>query len=309
MMLAVAPAVLTQKTRGLYPAPEAILSCAVEGTLTDFDSAMRNESRYLARLMTGQVARNMITAFFFNLNAIKSGASRPKDVPKWKASRVGILGAGMMGAGIAWANASRRIPCVLKDVTLDQAEKGKAYSAKLLDKRIKQGSTDAAGASQTLALIKPSASADELAGCDLIVEAVFENRELKAQAKEAEPKLAQTDFASNTSTLPITGLVQASKTARSFRRPAFLLAGGQDATGRDHRRQETWTHPRARLRLCAADRQTRPATARAVFTSRVFGTWVSEGRAMLRGIPAPVIEMRAPRACRWGRSPSRTRCR
>src|SRR5450759_4474014 len=200
-------------TASIMPAPEAILSCAVEGTMTDFDSAMRNESRYLARLMTGQVARNMITAFFFNLNAIKSGASRPKNLPKWKASRVGILGAGMMGAGIAWANATRRIPCVLKDVTLDQAEKGKAYSAKLLDRRIKQGRTDAAGASQTLELIKPTASAEDLAGCDLIVEAVFENRELKAQVtKEAEPKLAADGiFASNTSTLPITGLAQASQ--------------------------------------------------------------------------------------------------
>src|SRR5471030_2604814 len=209
-MLAVAPAMLVEKTRGLYPAPEAILSAMVEGAYVDFDTAMRIESRYIAKLAVGQVARNMITAFFFNLNAIKSGASRPKDVPKWKASKVGILGAGMMGAGIAWANATRRIPCVLKDVTLDQAEKGKAHSAKLLEKRIKQGRADAAGASQTLDLIKTTASADDLAGCDLVIEAVFENRELKAQVtKEVEPKLAADGiFASNTSTLPITGLAQ-----------------------------------------------------------------------------------------------------
>jgi 3-hydroxyacyl-CoA dehydrogenase/enoyl-CoA hydratase/3-hydroxybutyryl-CoA epimerase len=302
MMLAVAPAVLTQKTRGLYPAPEAILSCAVEGTLTDFDSAMRNESRYLARLMTGQVARNMITAFFFNLNAIKSGASRPKDVPKWKASRVGILGAGMMGAGIAWANASRRIPCVLKDVTLDQAEKGKAYSAKLLDKRIKRGSTDAAGASQTLMLIKPSASADELAGCDLIVEAVFENRELKAQVtKEAEPKLAADGiFASNTSTLPITGLAQASKRPDHFVGLHFFspvdkmqlveIIAGRETSDATLARAFDYVQQIGKTPIVVND-------ARGFFTSRVFGTWVSEGQAMLReGIPAPVIENAARQA-------------
>jgi 3-hydroxyacyl-CoA dehydrogenase / enoyl-CoA hydratase / 3-hydroxybutyryl-CoA epimerase len=302
MMLAVAPAVLTQKTRGLYPAPEAILSCAVEGTMTDFDSAMRNESRYLARLMTGQVARNMITAFFFNLNAIKSGASRPKDVPKWKASRVGILGAGMMGAGIAWANATRRIPCVLKDVTLDQAEKGKAYSAKLLDKRIKQGRTDAAGASQTLDLIKPTASADDLAGCDLVIEAVFENRELKAQVtKEAEPKLAADGFfASNTSTLPITGLAQASKRPDHFVGLHFFspvdkmqlveIIVGKQTSDATLARAFDYVQQIGKTPIVVND-------SRGFFTSRVFGTWVSEGQAMLlEGIPAPVIENAARQA-------------
>ena len=302
MMLAVAPAVLTQKTRGLYPAPEAILSCAVEGTMTDFDSAMRNESRYLAKLMTGQVARNMITAFFFNLNAIKSGASRPKNLPKWKASRVGILGAGMMGAGIAWANATRRIPCVLKDVTLDQATIGKAYSAKLLDRRIKQGRTDAAGASQTLELIKPTASAEDLAGCDLIVEAVFENRELKAQVtKEAEPKLAADGiFASNTSTLPITGLAQASQHPDRFVGLHFFspvdkmqlveIIVGKATSDATLARAFDYVQQIGKTPIVVND-------SRGFFTSRVFGTWVSEGQAMLlEGIPAPVIENAARQA-------------
>jgi 3-hydroxyacyl-CoA dehydrogenase/enoyl-CoA hydratase/3-hydroxybutyryl-CoA epimerase len=302
MMLAVAPAVLTQKTRGLYPAPEAILSCAVEGTLTDFDSAMRNESRYLAKLMTGQVARNMITAFFFNLNAIKSGASRPKKVPKWQATRVGILGAGMMGAGIAWANASRRIPCVLKDVTLEQATIGKAYSAKLLEKRIKQGRTDAAGASQTLDLIKPTASADGLAGCDLIIEAVFENRELKAQVtKEAEPKLAADGiFASNTSTLPITGLARASHRPDHFVGLHFFspvdkmqlveIIVGKATSDATLARAFDYVQQIGKTPIVVND-------SRGFFTSRVFGTWVSEGQAMLlEGIPAPVIENAARQA-------------
>ena len=302
MLVVAAPAVLTQKTRGLYPAPEAILSCAVEGTLTDFDSAMRNESRYLAKLMTGQVARNMITAFFFNLNAIKSGASRPKDVPKWKASKVGILGAGMMGAAIAFVNAARRVPCVLKDVTLEQAEKGKAYSAKLLEKRVKQGRTDAAGAAQTLDLIRPAASADDLAGCDLIIEAVFENRELKAQVtKEAEPKLAADGIsASNTSTLPITGLAQASLHPDRFIGLHFFspadkmqlveIIVGKETSDATLARAFDYVQQIGKTPIVVND-------SRGFFTSRVFGTWVSEGQAMLlEGIPAPVIENAARQA-------------
>jgi len=302
MLVVAAPAVLTQKTRGLYPAPEAILSCAVEGTLTDFDSAMRNESRYLAKLMTGQVARNMITAFFFNLNAIKSGASRPKDVPKWKASKVGILGAGMMGAAIAFVNATRRIPCVLKDVTLEQAEKGKGYSAKLMEKRVKQGRSDAAGAARTLDLIQPAASAHDLAGCDLIIEAVFENRELKAQVtKEAEPKLAAEGiFASNTSTLPITGLAQASQHPDRFIGLHFFspadkmqlveIIVGKETSAATLARAFDYVQQIGKTPIVVND-------SRGFFTSRVFGTWVSEGQAMLlEGIPAPVIENAARQA-------------
>jgi len=302
MLVVAAPAVLTQKTRGLYPAPEAILACAVEGTLTDFDSAMRNESRYLAKLMTGQVARNMITAFFFNRNAIKSGASRPKDVPEWNATRVGILGAGMMGAGIAWANASRRIPCVLKDVSVEQAETGKAHSARLLEKRIKQGRADEAGARRTLELIKTTAAADDLAGCDLIIEAVFENRELKAQVtKEAEPKLAADGiFASNTSTLPITGLAQASQRPDHYvglhffspvdRMQLVEIIVGKATSDATLARAFDYVQQIGKTPIVVND-------SRGFFTSRVFGTWVSEGQAMLlEGIPAPVIENAARQA-------------
>jgi len=302
MLVVAAPAVLTQKTRGLYPAPEAILACAVEGTLTDFDSAMRNESRYLATLMTSQVARNMITAFFFNLNAIKSGASRPQGLPKWKASRVGILGAGMMGAAIAYVNASRGVACVLKDVTFEKAESGKDYSARLLEKRIKQGRTDAAGARRTLELIKPTASADEFAGCDLIIEAVFEKRELKAQVtKEAEPKLAAGGiFASNTSTLPITGLAQAAQHPESFIGLHFFspadkmqlveIIVGKKTSDATLARAFDYVQQIGKTPIVVND-------SRGFFTSRVFGTWVSEGQAMLlEGIPAPVIENAARQA-------------
>ena len=210
-MLAMAPAMLTEKTRGLYPAPEAIMAAMVEGAYVDFDTALRIESRYLAKLAVGGVAKNLIS-LFFNRTAIRSGASRPKDIPKWEATRVGILGAGMMGGGIAFANASRGIACVLKDVSIDQAEKGKGYTEKLLARREKSDPE------KTLGLIKPTADYKDLSGCDLIIEAVFEKRDLKAQVtKEAEPLLAANGiFASNTSTLPISGLAQASAHPEKF---------------------------------------------------------------------------------------------
>ena len=158
----------------------------------------------------------------------------------------------MMGGGIAYANAVRGVACVLKDVSLETAEKGKGYTEKVLSAQEK------ARRKKNLALIKPTADYKDLAGCDLIIEAVFEKRELKAQVtKEAEPMLAADGFfASNTSTLPITGLAQGLGAPGEIHRPAFLLAGGQDGAGRDHqRREDLGRDAGARLRLRAADRQ------------------------------------------------------
>ena len=217
-MLSVAPAMLKQKTRGLYPAPEAALAAMVEGALVDFDTAMRVESRYLAGLMTGRVARNMINTFFFNMNAIKGGQSRPKEAPRYQPKKVGILGAGMMGSGIAYAQATRGIATVLKDVNVESAEKGKSYTARLTQKRVDKGQMNARKQQDILDLITTTASTQDLKGCDLIIEAVFEQRELKAKVtQEAEPMLAEDGFfASNTSTLPISSLAQASRDASRF---------------------------------------------------------------------------------------------
>lgn len=285
-MLTLAPAMLIEKTRGLYPAPEAIMSAAVEGASVDFDTALRIESRYLAKLAVGQVAKNMI-ALFFNRTAIRSGASRPKDVPKWKAQKVGILGAGMMGGGIAWANALRGVPCVLKDTTLELAQKGKSYSEKLGAKRNRP---------RVPALITPTASAADLQGCDLIIEAVFEKRDLKAQVtKEAEPMLAPGGFfASNTSTLPITGLAQASSRPENFiglhffspvdRMQLVEIIKGKKTSAETLARAYDYVLQIGKIPIVVND-------ARGFYTSRTFGTFVAEGCAMLaEGIPAAVIE-------------------
>jgi 3-hydroxyacyl-CoA dehydrogenase/enoyl-CoA hydratase/3-hydroxybutyryl-CoA epimerase len=285
-MLTIAPAMLIEKTRGLYPAPEAIMAAAVEGASVDFDTALRVESRYLAKLAVGQVTKNLIS-LFFNRTAIRSGASRPKDVPRWKAQKVGILGAGMMGGGIAWANASRGVPCILKDMTLEQAHKGRAYSERLAAKRNRPQIAD---------FIKASASADDLTGCDLIIEAVFEKRELKAQVtKEAEPMLAPGGiFASNTSTLPISGLAQASTRPENFiglhffspvdRMQLVEIIKGKKTSAETLARAYDYVLQIGKIPIVVND-------SRGFYTSRTFGTFVAEGCAMLtEGIPAASIE-------------------
>jgi len=163
-------------------------------------------------LVTGQVAQNMIKAFFFQLQEIGKGGSRPKGFDHYTTKKVGILGAGMMGAGIAYSSAMSGIEVVLKDISEEAAAKGKAYSENLLKKRVAKGAMTQEKMDKVLSLIKPTASADDLEGCDLVIEAVFEKRELKATVtKEAEAKMLATGvMASNTSSLPITGLAEAS---------------------------------------------------------------------------------------------------
>ena len=294
--LVVAPALLKKQTRGLYPAPEAILACMVEGALVDVQTALRIESRYLAKLMTGANARAMINTFFFNLNAIKSGQSRPGAAPKWKPAKVGLLGAGMMGAGIAYAQASKGIATVLKDVSVDKAEAGKAYSARLTQARVGKGQMSAQEQAATLARIHATDQAGDLAGCELIIEAVFENRDLLRKATlEAEPMLAPGGFfASNTSTLPIGGLASASANPHKFIGIHFFspvdkmklveIIRGPQTDDDTVARAFDYVQALGKIPIVVND-------SRGFFTSRVFGTFVREGVAMLgEGIPAAAIE-------------------
>ncbi|MFZ9335709.1 MAG: 3-hydroxyacyl-CoA dehydrogenase NAD-binding domain-containing protein [Burkholderiaceae bacterium] len=295
-MLSVAPAVLKQKTRGLYPAPEAALNSMVEGAQVDFDTAMRIESRYLAMVAAHPVARNMVNTFFFNMNAIKSGQSRPKEVPKYKPQKVGLLGAGMMGAGIAYAQASRGIATVLKDVSQDKADAGKAYSVKLTQPRVDKGRMSPHDQKALLDRIHATANVADLKGCDLIIEAVFENRELKAQVtKEAEAMLAEGGFfASNTSTLPITGLATASARPQKFIGIHFFspvdkmklveIIRGKQTDDETVARAFDYVQALGKVPIVVND-------SRGFYTSRTFGTFVMEGAAMLgEGIPAAAIE-------------------
>ncbi len=295
-LLVVAPAMIKKQTRGLYPAPEAILACMVEGLQVDLPTALRIESRYLAKLMTGINAGAMINTFFFNLNAIKSGQSRPGKAARFKPAKVGLLGAGMMGAGIAFAQASKGIATVLKDVSQEKADTGKAYSAKLTQARVDKGRMSADEQQKILDRIHATDQVADLAGCDLIIEAVFENRELKAKVtQEAEPMLAPGGFfASTTSTLPIGGLATASAAPEKFIGIHFFspvdkmklveIIRGQQTSDETVAHAFDYVQAIGKMPIVVND-------SRGFFTSRVFGTFIMEGVAMLgEGIPAAAIE-------------------
>ena len=301
-MLAIAPAMLRDKTKGCYPAPEAIMAAAVEGAQVNVDTALTIESRYFTYLATGQVSKNMIGTFWHGMNAIKAGASRPKDVAKWQASKVGVLGAGMMGAGIAYSTAIKGVPVVLKDVSVENAEKGKAYSQKLLDKKVSQGRMTAEKRDQVLSLITATASAEDLKGCDLIIEAVFENQELKAKVtQEAEAFLVEGGvMASNTSTLPITGLANASKDQANFIGLHFFspvdkmqlveIIKGKNTSAETLAKAYDYVQQIGKIPIVVND-------SRGFFTSRVFGTFVQEGLRLLHeGVHPARIEMAALKA-------------
>src|SRR5689334_3006121 len=174
------PALLKKQLKGApMPAPRAILDAAVEGAQVDFDTASRIESRYFTQLVTGQVAKNMIQAFFFDLQAINGGGSRPEGIGKVPITKIGVLGAGMMGAGIAYVSAKAGYDVVLKDVSIEAAQKGKAYSEKLEAKALQRGKTTEDKSKALLDRITPTADAADFAGVDFVIEAVFENQELK----------------------------------------------------------------------------------------------------------------------------------
>ena len=294
--LVVAPAVMKKTSRGLYPAPEAALCAMVEGAQVDFDTALRIESRYLARLAVDPVAKNMVNTFFFNMNAIKSGQSRPKDVPRFKPTKVGVLGAGMMGAGIAYAQASKGIATVLKDVSQEKADLGKAYSTKITQPRVDKGRMSPHDQVALLSRITATDKAVDLQGCELIIEAVFEQRDLKAKVtEEAEPMLATGGFfASNTSTLPISGLAKASANTSKFIGIHFFspvdkmklveIIRGAQTDDETVARAYDYVQALGKIPIVVND-------SRGFYTSRTFGTFVLEGISMLEeGIPAAVVE-------------------
>lgn len=301
-VLAIAPAMLRDKTKGCYPAPEAIMAAATEGAQVDVDTALRIESRYFTKIATGQVAKNMIGTFWHGLNAIKAGASRPDGVAKWQTTKVGILGAGMMGAGIAYSSAAKGIAVVLKDVSAENAEKGKAYSQKILDKKVSQGRMTAEKRDQILSLITATANPEDLKGCDLIIEAVFENQELKSTVtQEAEAFLAESGiFASNTSTLPITGLAKASRDDQKFiglhffspvdKMPLVEIIKGENTSAETLAKAYDYVQQIGKTPIVVND-------SRGFFTSRVFGTFIQEGlRLLSEGVHPAKIEMAALKA-------------
>ena len=306
------PALLRQQTKGaVYPAARAILSAAVEGASRDFDTASRIESRYLTKLVTNQGSKNMIQAFFFDLQAINSGALRPQGIEPWKATKVGVLGAGMMGAGIAYVCAKAGMDVVLKDVETANAEKGKAYSETLLDKAIAKGRSTEEQKSELLGRITATADPADLAGCDLVIEAVFEDPSLKHKvfAEIAEHVNPDALLCSNTSTLPITELASGVDRPKDFIGLHFFSPVDKMPLVEIIKGEQTSDVALAKAYDVVQQIRKTPIVvndSRGFYTSRVIGFMVNEGMAMLAegvrpysieratsqaGYPAPVLQL------------------
>ena len=302
-MLPAFPANLRKQLKGApMPAPHHILCAAVEGSQVDFDTALRIEGRYFLDLARGQVSKNMIRAFWFDLNSINAGGSRPDGFAPRRTTKVAVLGAGMMGAGIAYVSARNGIEVVLKDVTVQAAEQGREYSAKLLDKAVARGKITEQQRAEVLARIHPTAEVADLAGCDLVVEAVFENVALKHQVfGEIEDAVAADALlGSNTSTLPITALADGVRRKADFIGLHFFSPVDKMPLLEIIRGEQTSDEALARALDYARQINKTPIVvndSRGFFTSRVIGTFVNEALAMLgEGIAPATIEQATTQA-------------
>jgi 3-hydroxyacyl-CoA dehydrogenase/enoyl-CoA hydratase/3-hydroxybutyryl-CoA epimerase len=291
-----ANALVAKKTLHNYPAPAAILACVYEGTIVPIDKGLEIEAKYFATLVTNPVSRNLIRTMFVNKGNADKLSVRPSHVPKTQVRRLGVLGAGMMGAGVAYVSALAGMEVVLIDSSLEFAEKGKTYSARLLAKDVEKGKRTQEQVDAILARIQPTVDYSLLAGVDLVIEAVFENRAIKADVtQKAEAVIPATSvFASNTSTLPITGLAKASKRPKNFigihffspveKMPLVEIIVGKQTSEETIARALDYVGQLRKTPIVVND-------SRGFYTSRCFGTYTAEGQSMLaEGVEPALIE-------------------
>ncbi|MFI9004175.1 3-hydroxyacyl-CoA dehydrogenase NAD-binding domain-containing protein [Streptomyces sp. NPDC053541] len=297
------PANLRKQLNGApYPAPRNIMAAAVEGSQVDFETALTIESRYFTELVTGQTAKNMIQAFFFDLQAVNSGASRPQGIEKRQVRKVAVLGAGMMGAGIAYSCARAGIEVVLKDVSAEAAAKGKAYSETLCAKAVAKGRTTQEKADALLALITPTADVADLAGCDAVIEAVFEDTALKHKVFQEIQHVVEPDalLCSNTSTLPITVLAEGVERQDDFIGLHFFSPVDKMPLVEIIKGERTGDTALARAFDLVRQINKTPIVvndSRGFFTSRVIGHFINEGVAMVgEGAEPASVEQAAAQA-------------
>ncbi|MCX5339360.1 3-hydroxyacyl-CoA dehydrogenase NAD-binding domain-containing protein [Streptomyces atratus] len=294
------PANLKKQLAGApMPAPRNILAAAVEGSQVDFETALTIEARYFTELVTGQVSKNMIQAFFFDLQAVNSGASRPKGIEERQVRKVAVLGAGMMGAGIAYSCARAGIDVVLKDISAQAAGKGKAYSEKLLDKALSRGRTTEAERDELLARITPTGDPADLAGCDAVIEAVFEDTALKHKVFQEIQDIIEPDalLCSNTSTLPITVLAEGVSRPADFIGLHFFSPVDKMPLVEIIKGEQTGDEALARAFDLVRRIKKTPIVvndSRGFFTSRVIGQFINEGVAMVgEGVEPASVEQAA----------------
>ncbi|MCX6399998.1 MAG: 3-hydroxyacyl-CoA dehydrogenase NAD-binding domain-containing protein [Propionibacteriales bacterium] len=311
-LLPALPGNVRQQAKGVpFPAPRAIIAAAVEGAQVDFANAERIEARYFAGLCTGRVSTAMIQAFFFDLQALNGGSLRPAGHDKKVPQKVGVLGAGMMGAGIAYSSAVVGMEVVLKDVTQEAADRGRAYSVKLLDKQVSRGRMTQAKADEILARITATADPADFAGVDFVVEAVFEDQGLKHKVFQEIEDVVEPDalLGSNTSTLPITGLAEGVQRQEDFigihffspvdKMPLVEIIRGAKTSDAALARTIDYVLAIKKIPIVVND-------SRGFYTSRVIGYMINEGLAMLAegvapwtlerattsaGYPAPVLQL------------------
>ena len=296
MIWAASSSTLRKMSYNNYPAQSAILSAIYEGVQVPIDAGLRIEARYFTKVVMDPVSRNMVRSLFVNMQALNKGARRPKEFEKYDVKKIGILGAGLMGAGIAYVTAKSGIEVILIDTDQAAAEKGKEYSTKILDKQLSMKRTTEEKKEKLLNLITPTTDYSLLQGADLIVEAVFENRDIKADVTaKAEAQIAETAvFGSNTSTLPITGLAENSKRPNNFigihyfspveRMPLVEIIMGKETSQETLAKTMDYVQKIKKTPIVVND-------SRGFYTSRVFGTYTGEGVAMLaEGIKPALIE-------------------
>ncbi|NLU72987.1 3-hydroxyacyl-CoA dehydrogenase [Streptomyces sp. HNM0575] len=297
------PANLKKQTGGApYPAQHNILAAAVEGSQVDFELAQVIEARYFVELVTGQISKNMIQAFFFDMQAVNAGRSRPKGIESRPVRKVAVLGAGMMGAGIAYSCAKAGIDVVLKDVSQEAADKGKAYSEGLLEKALKRGRTTEAKRDELLARITPTADPQAVAGCDAVIEAVFEDPALKHKVFQEIQDIVEPDalLCSNTSTLPITALAEGVERQGDFIGLHFFSPVDKMPLVEIIKGRATGEEALARAFDLVQQIKKTPIVvndSRGFFTSRVIGHFINEGVALVgEGVEPATVEQAAAQA-------------
>lgn len=287
---------LRKKTHGNYPGATYAMSAVYEGLQLPIDRGLEVEARWFVKAFYSPEAQNLIRTGFFFINEAKKGKVKPEGYDYYPVNKVGILGAGMMGAGIAYVSAYAGMEAVLKDVSLDNAEKGKSYSEGLLHKRVQKGRMSEDKMQTILDRIRPTADPADMAGCDLVIEAVFENPELKARVtQETEAVLGKDKiYASNTSTLPITMLARASERPENFiglhffspvdKMPLVEIIVGEKTSNRTIAAAVDYVTQINKIPIVVND-------SPGFFTSRVFGTFTGEGALLLEeGVPPTLIE-------------------
>jgi 3-hydroxyacyl-CoA dehydrogenase/enoyl-CoA hydratase/3-hydroxybutyryl-CoA epimerase len=303
MNLPAFPANLRKQIKGAnMPAPIHIMSAAVEGAQVDVDNAFEIEGRYFVDLASGQVSKNMIQAFFFDLQRATGSRGRPEEVETFKPTKLVVLGAGMMGAAIAYVSAKAGVEVVLKDVSQEAADRGKNYSEKLLAKAVERGRSSQEDADALLARITATTDPAAAEGAQIVIEAVFEDPSVKAEVMaEIEPYLAPDALlGSNTSTLPITQLAENVSRPADFiglhffspvdKMPLLEIIKGEQTSDEALYRALDFAKLIKKTPIVVND-------SRGFFTSRVIGTFINEGIAMLtEGVPAPTIEQASSQA-------------